>query len=295
MPGHEFCGKVTRVDANVSRFKVGDGVAVGPGRRSCGKCKPCQDRLEQYCQGPKGRTEAYNGPAKADGTNTYGGYSQKYVVKERFAYNVPANLDMTGVAPLLCAGMTVYSPLVHWKVGPGCKVAVAGTGGLGHMAVKLAKALGAEVTVMSTTPGKEADAMKFGATKFVLATDFAAMKAMERTQGLIINTIPYPYDPNTSVRTLAKDGKMITVGLLFPFSVPPEGTELAMHRRTLASGLVGGTSEYGPFLKFCGDRNIVATTELIPLEQVNEAYPKVQSKMVRCRYVIDMSKSMKTA
>ncbi len=293
MPGHEFVGRVTRVGQGVTRFKRGDIVAVGPVTDSCGVCKNCQQHLEQYCEGPKGRTEAYNGPAKADGTNTYGGYSQRYVVKEKFAYAVPSNLDIKGVAPLLCAGMTVYSPLIHWRVGPGMKVGVAGMGGLGHMAVKLAAAMGADVTVFSTTPEKETDAMKFGAKNFVLSRDEPTMKTMELTQDLILNTIPYPYDPNTYIKTLARDGKMITVGLLFPFALPPDATELAMHRRTLASSLVGGPSDYAPFLQFCGENNIVATTELVPLEQVNEAYPKVMASKVRYRYVIDMSESMK--
>lgn len=295
MPGHEFVGKVTRVGSSVTKFKAGDTVAVGPVIDSCGQCPQCQAKMEQYCEGPKGRTEAYNGPSKPDGTNTYGGYSKRYVVKDKFCYAVPSNLDPKGVAPLLCAGMTVWSPLVHWKAGPGMKVGVAGMGGLGHMAVKLAAALGAEVTVFSTTPEKEADAMKFGAKKFVLTTDFAAMKTMELTQDLILNTIPYPYDPNTYIKPLARDGQMIAVGLLFPFAVPPDNMLLTMHRRHITSSLVGGPADYAPFLKFCGEKNIVATTEVVPLEGVNEAYPKVQSKLVRYRYVIDMTNSLRGA
>ena len=293
MPGHEFVGRVTRVGAGVTRFKAGDVVAVGPVTDSCGQCKPCQDKQEQYCQGPKGRTEAYNGPAKPDGTNTYGGYSKRFVVNERFAYNIPANLDIKAVAPLLCAGMTVYSPLVHWKAGPGMRVGVVGMGGLGHMAVKFAVAMGAEVTVFSTSAEKQADAMKFGAKRFVLSMDEPAMKQMELSQNLLINTIPYPYDPNKYVKTLGQDGKLIVVGLIMPFAVPPDSTELIMHRRAIVGSLVGGTSEYGPYLDFCGKNNITSTVEMIRLEDVNEAYPRVMAAKVRYRYVIDMGQSLR--
>lgn len=293
MPGHEFVGRVTRVGGGVTKFKPGDVIAVGPVIDSCGKCKQCKEELEQFCEGPKGRTEAYNGPAKPDGTNTYGGYSERYVVKERFAYHVPENLDPKGVAPLLCAGMTVYSPLKHWRVGPGMKVAVVGMGGLGHMAVKLASSMGAEVTVLSTTPEKEADAKKFGAKQFVLVTDETKMKALELTQDLIINTIPYPYDPNTYVKTLARDGTMVVVGLIMPFGTPPDGTFLVMHRRGIVGSLIGGSKEYQPFLDYCGQKNITATVETIPLEGINDAYPKVKSKQVRYRYVIDIAGSAK--
>lgn len=293
MPGHEFIGKVTRVGNGVTKFKQGDTVAVGPPIDSCGQCKNCQAKMEQYCEGPKGRTEAYNGPAKPDGTNTYGGYSQRYVVKERFAYKLPANLDPKAAAPLLCAGMTVYSPLKHWKVGQGMKVGVVGLGGLGHMAVKLAASMGADITVFSTTPEKEADAMKFGAKKFVLSSDEAKMKELELTQDLILNTIPYPHDPNTYIKTLARDGTMVVVGLLLPFAVPPDSSLLAMHRRTLAGSLVGGTGEFQPFLDYCGQKNITATVETIPLESINETLMKVKSKQARYRYVIDLQNSLK--
>lgn len=291
MPGHEFVGRVTRVGGGVTKFKQGDLIAVGPPIDSCGVCKSCQAKMESYCEGPKGRTETYNGPAKADGTNTYGGYSNRYVVKEKFAYHVPANLDLAGVAPLLCAGMTVYSPLLHWKVAPGVKVGVVGLGGLGHMAVKLAVSMGADVTVFSTTPEKEKDAKRFGAKAFVLSSDAPAMKKLELTQDLILNTIPYPYDPNTYVKTLARDGTMVVVGLLMPFATPVDSALLAMHRRSVSGSLVGGTGEYQPFLDYCGQKNIVSDVELVTLDQVNDVFPRVMAKQVRYRYVIDLAAS----
>jgi uncharacterized zinc-type alcohol dehydrogenase-like protein len=292
VPGHEIVGKVTAIGNEVSRFSAGDTVAVGCLVDSCGVCRQCREGLEQYCQGPVGPTQTYNGPMKPDGSNTFGGYSDKIVVKESFVLRVPENLDLKAVAPILCAGITTYSPLKHWKVGAGTKVGIIGMGGLGHMAVKLATALGASVTVFSTSPEKESDARKFGAKNFVLTTDTDAMEQAELSQDFLLSTIPYPYDLNPHVKVLKLDGTMVVVGLLMPFAEETLNAEVVMHRRSLAGSVIGGIAETQEVLDFCAEHNILPEIEMIKMEDINDAHKKVKKGDVRYRYVIDIANTL---
>jgi len=292
VPGHEIVGRVTEIGSEVSKFAVGETVAVGTLVDSCRECEQCRQGLEQYCEGPVGATMTYNGPMKPDGTNTFGGYSDRIVVDEHFVYTIPENLDVKAVAPLLCAGLTTYSPLKHWKVGAGQKVGIIGFGGLGHLGVKLAVALGAEVTVFSTTEEKSADALEFGAKDFVLSTDTAAMDALELKYDFLLNTIPYPFDPNPYVKLLKRDGTMAVVGLVLPFSAPTNNMEMIFHRRSLAGSLVGGVPETQEMLDFCGTHNILPTIEMIAMTDINDAYKRMKNEEVQFRYVIDIANTM---
>ncbi|MCD9187359.1 MAG: NAD(P)-dependent alcohol dehydrogenase [Pyrinomonadaceae bacterium] len=294
VPGHEIVGKVTAVGSEVRNFSVGEIVAVGCMVDSCGVCVNCREDLEQYCEGPKGATQTYNGPFIPDGTNTFGGYSDKIVVKEHFVLKVPENLDVKAVAPILCAGVTTYSPLKHWKVGEGQKVGVIGLGGLGHMGVKLAKALGADVTVFSTSEEKEADAKTFGATDFVLWEDTDAMEKLELTYDFLLDTIPYEHDINPFVKLLKRDATIAVVGLLLPFSKSTNNLEVAFHRRNLAGSLIGGIAETQEVLDFCGEHNILPEVEMIAMEDINDAHKRVKKGEVRYRYVIDVAKTLST-
>ncbi len=292
IPGHEIVGRVTAVGNEVSKFKVGETVAIGTLVDSCRECENCKEGLEQYCEGPVGATNTYNGPFKPDGTNTFGGYSNKIVVDEHFVYTIPENLDLKAVAPLLCAGLTTYSPLKHWKVGAGQKIGVIGLGGLGHIGVKLAVALGAEVTIFSTDEEKSKDALELGAKDFVLSTDTAAMDALELKYDFLLNTIPYPFDPNPYVKLLKRDGTMAVVGLLLPFKAETNNMEIAFHRRNLAGSLVGGVPETQELLDFCGEHNITPEVEIIRMEDINDAHQRMKNEEVRYRYVIDIAGTM---
>ena len=292
IPGHEIVGRVTMVGAEVTKFKTGETVAVGTLVDSCRECEQCRQGLEQYCEGPVGATNTYNGPFKPDGTNTFGCYSDKIVVDEHFVYKIPENLDVKAVAPLLCAGLTTYSPLKHWKVGAGQKVGVIGLGGLGHLAVKLAVALGADVTVFSTSEEKEADAKKFGAQDFVLTTDSAAMEKLELKYDFLLNTIPYPHDIDPFVKLLKRDATLAVVGLLVPFAAATNNQEVAFHRRHLAGSLVGGVPETQELLDFCGEHNILPEVEMIAMEDINDAHKQMKKGEVRYRYVIDVANTM---
>jgi alcohol dehydrogenase (NADP+) len=293
VPGHEIVGRVTAVGTNVTKFSVGETVAVGCMVDSCLHCEPCQEGEEQYCQGPHGCTMTYNGPMKPDKTNTFGGYSQMIVVKEHFVLKVPPNLELPGVAPILCAGVTTYSPLRHWKVKEGDHVAIIGFGGLGHMATKLAVAMGAQVTVISRTPEKAADALRFGAQKFVLSTDKDAMKALELQFDFMLSTIPTAHNVNPYVTLLKKDATLAVVGCLTPFALPTDNSEVAFHRRNLAGSLIGGIAETQEVLDFCGKHNIVSEVEIIPIERINDAFHRVNESDVRYRFVIDVANSLK--
>lgn len=292
IPGHEIVGRVSEVGANVTNYKQGDLVAVGCMVDSCGVCPNCQKDLEQYCEGPVGATLTYNGPVKPDGSNTFGGYSNYIVVKESFVLKVPENLDAKVVAPILCAGVTTYSPLKHWKVGAGQKVGVIGLGGLGHIGVKLAKALGADVTVFSTSKEKEADAKKFGATEFVLWKDTDAMAKLELKYDFLLDTIPYEHDINQFVKLLKLDGTISVVGLLMPFPLPTNNQEVAFHRRNLSGSLIGGIAETQEVLDFCGEHNILPEVEMIAMENINDAHKRVKNGEVRYRYVIDIANTL---
>ena len=292
IPGHEIVGRVTAVGNEVTKCAVGETVAVGTLVDSCRECEQCQQGLEQYCEGPVGATNTYNGPFKPDGTNTFGGYSDKIVVDEHFVYKIPANLDVTKVAPLLCAGLTTYSPLKHWKVGAGQKVGIVGFGGLGHLAVKFAKALGAEVTVFSTDKEKEGYATELGATDFVLSDDSEAMEKLELKYDFLLNTIPYPFDPNPYVKLLKRDATMAVVGLLLPFSEETNNMEVIFHRRNLAGSLVGGVPETRELLEFCSEHDILPEVEMIAMKDINDAHKRMKNEEVRFRYVIDIAGTM---
>ena len=291
MPGHEIVGRVSQVGAQVSKYAVGDTVGVGCMVDSCRECEACKENLEQYCEGPISWTATYNGPMKPDGSgaNTYGGYSTRIVVDENYVLRIPTNLDLKATPPLLCAGITTYSPLRHWKVSPGQKVGVAGLGGLGHMAVKLATAMGAQVTVFSTDPEKEADARKFGAVEFVLSTDKKAMTTRESTFDFILSTIPVAHDINPYISLLKRDSTLALVGALGPFAKPTDNQQVAFYRRNVAGSLIGGIAETQEVLDFCGQHNIVSEIELINIEDINGAFKKMDKGEVRYRSVIDIA------
>lgn len=292
VPGHEIVGRVSAVGTQVTKYTEGDLVAVGCMVDSCGSCASCRDGLEQYCEGPLGATLTYNGPVKPDGSNTFGGYSNYVVVKEDFVLKVPENLDTKAVAPILCAGVTTYSPLKYWNVGAGQKVGVIGLGGLGHMGVKLAKAMGAEVTVFSTSEEKEADAKRFGATDFVLWEDADAMAKLELKYDFLLDTIPYEHDINQFVKLLKRDGTISVVGLLLSFPAPTNNQEVAFHRRNVTGSLIGGIPETQEVLDFCGEHNITPEVEMIAMEDINDAHKRVKNGEVRYRYVIDIAKTL---
>jgi len=285
VPGHEIVGEVVEVGAEVTRFRTGDLAGVGCLVDSCRTCESCQEGLEQYCE--NGNVGTYSSRGK-DGLITYGGYSNQIVVDEAFTLKINPSQDLARVAPLLCAGITTYSPLRHWKVGKGHKVAVLGLGGLGHMGVKLAASMGAEVTVLSTSPEKEADAQALGAHKFVVTKDPAALKAVSGYFDFILNTVSAPIDQNMYLGLLRRDGIMIDVG------APPTPPAIApftliMKRRTLAGSLIGGLPETQEMLDYCAEHNILSDIELIPISEINNAYERMLKGDVKYRFVIDMS------
>jgi uncharacterized zinc-type alcohol dehydrogenase-like protein len=287
VPGHEIVGKVTKTGNKVTKLKVGDFAAVGCLVDSCKTCDNCKQDLEQYCS--NGWVGTYNGPDKYLGGMTFGGYSEKVVVNEEFVLKVPANLDLAATAPLLCAGITTWSPLRHWKVGKGSKVAVVGLGGLGHMAIKLAKGLGAEVTLFSRTPDKEKDALELGADAVVISTDEAHMNAVNGKFDLIIDTVPYVHDINPYVGTLNTNGTLVLVGYLGGLEPILNTVPMIMGRKSVAGSLIGGIAETQEMLDFCGEHNIVSEIEIIKMQDINEAYERMLKSDVRYRFVIDMA------
>ena len=287
VPGHEIVGKVTKVGNEVTKLKVGDFAAVGCLVDSCKTCDNCKQDLEQYCS--NGWIGTYNGEDKHLGGMTFGGYSEKIVVDEDFVLKVPANLDLAATAPLLCAGITTWSPLRHWKVGKGSKVAVVGLGGLGHMAIKLAKGLGAEVTLFSRTPDKEKDAFELGADAVVISTDENHMNAVNGKFDLIIDTVPYVHDVNPYVGTLNTNGTLVLVGYLGGLEPILNTVPMIMGRKSVAGSLIGGIAETQKMLDFCGKHNIVSEIEVIKIQDINEAYERMLKSDVRYRFVIDMA------
>jgi len=287
VPGHEIVGKVTRVGSEVSKLKVGDLAAVGCLVDSCRECDSCKHDLEQYCL--TGFTGTYNGNDKHLGGHTFGGYSEKVVVDEHFVLKVPSNLDLAAVAPLLCAGITTWSPLRHWKVGKGSKVAVVGLGGLGHMAIKLAKGLGAEVALFSRTPDKKQDALDLGADEIIISTDNAQMSAVAGKYDLIIDTVPYVHDINPYVSTLNISGTLVLVGYLGGLEPLLNTVPMILGRKAVAGSVIGGIAETQEMLDFCGEHNIVSEIEIIKMQEINEAYERMLKSDVRYRFVIDMS------
>lgn len=290
IPGHEIVGRVVEAGSGVTQFKVGDVVGVGCMIDSCGACSSCQEGVENYCEGPVGFTATYNGymKPKGDGFNTFGGYSTQMTVKASFVLRIPDSLDPQRTPPILCAGVTTYAPLRHWNVKPGDKVGVAGLGGLGHMAVRLAKAMGAEVTVLTQTEDKRAAAVALGADEVLIETDQKALKAHELTLDLILVTIPDAFDVNPFVKLLKRDGHLVTVGLLGPYKSALDNQEVAMHRRSVSGSLIGSIRETQEVLDFCAEHGIQPDIELIPMQAINKAYDRMMKEDVRFRFVIDM-------
>ncbi|MEP7163317.1 MAG: NAD(P)-dependent alcohol dehydrogenase [Ferruginibacter sp.] len=287
VPGHEIVGKVTKVGAGVTKLKIGDLAAVGCLVDSCRTCESCKHDLEQYCL--NGFTGTYNGKDKHIGGRTFGGYSEKVVVDEHFVLKVPSNLDLAATAPLLCAGITTWSPLRHWKVGKGTKVAVIGLGGLGHMAIKLAKCLGASVTLFSRTVSKEKDALDLGADAVIISTDEKQMGSVKGKFDLIIDTVPYKHDLNPYVTTLNISGTLVLVGYLGGLEPFLDTVPMILGRKAVAGSVIGGIAETQEMLDFCGKHNIVSEIEVINMQDINEAYERMLKSDVRYRFVIDMA------
>jgi uncharacterized zinc-type alcohol dehydrogenase-like protein len=286
IPGHEIVGRVTSVGSAVTKFKTGDLAAVGCMVDSCGECEPCRSSVEMYCE--KGATFTYNSPDQHSGGHTFGGYSEAIVVNDRFALKVPENLDLAGVAPLLCAGITTFSPLRHWKVGPGQKVGIVGLGGLGHMAVKFAKAFGAEVVLFTTSPGKIEDGMRLGASQVVLSKDPEQMAEHAGTFDFILDAVSAEHDINVYLQLLKRDGTMCLVGVPEK-PLPVTSLNLVFGRKSLSGSIIGGTEETQEMLDFCGEHGITSDIEMIPIQQINEAYERLLKSDVKYRFVIDMA------
>lgn len=290
VPGHEIVGKITKVGDHVTKFKVGDLAAVGCIVDSCRTCPSCQANLEQYCE--NGMVGTYNGKDKFLNMQTFGGYSERVVVDENYVLHVPENLDLAAVAPVLCAGITTWSPLKHWNVGPSSKVAVVGLGGLGHMAIKLAKGLGAEVTLFSRTPSKTEDAKELGCDEVIISTDEAQMKSVRGKFDVIIDTVPYDHDLNPYVTTLHHSGTLVLVGYLGMLEDSLNTSPMVVGRKAISGSMIGGIKETQELLDFCGEKNIVSDIELIKIQDINEAYERMINSDVKYRFVIDM-KSLK--
>lgn len=285
VPGHEIGGLVTAVGKGVTKYKVGDKVGVGCYVDSCRNCPECQEGLEQYCS--VGTIWTYNGRDK-EGTPTYGGYSNRIVVDENYVLRMPENLPLEACAPLLCAGITLYSPLKHWNAGPGKKVAIVGMGGLGHMGVKLAHALGAEVTVLSQSLSKQADGKRFGASHYYATSDPETFTKLAGQFDLIVNTVSASVDWNEYLNLLKVDGTMVIVGLPDK-DVPVAAFSLTARRRSLAGSQIGGIREIQEMLDFCSKHKVACDIEVIPIQKVNEAFERVLKSDVRYRFVIDMA------
>jgi len=288
VPGHEIVGRVARVGGQVSKFRAGDLVGVGCLVDSCRRCASCAEGLEQYCE--NGFTGTYNGPEQGTGNNTYGGYSNRIVVDEKFVLRIRHPEDqLAAVAPLLCAGITTWSPLRKWEVGPGQTVGVVGLGGLGHMGVKLARALGARVVLFTTSPGKAADAIKLGAHEVVISTDRKAMAEQRNRFEFILNTVAAPHDLDPFLGMLKRDGSLVLVGAPSTPHSSPGVFNLIFKRRSLAGSLIGGIAETQEMLDFCAERGIVSDIEMIPIASINDAYERMLKSDVKYRFVIDMA------
>jgi uncharacterized zinc-type alcohol dehydrogenase-like protein len=286
VPGHEIVGRVTAVGAEVDGFKVGDLAGVGCMVDSCRTCSACEEDLEQFCE--NGNTLTYGSEEKQTGRTTQGGYSDDIVVDQDFCLHVSEDVDLAATAPLLCAGITTYSPLRHWNVGEGSRVGVVGLGGLGHMAVKLAKAMGAEVTLFTTSPGKADDARALGADRVVISKDADQMAASAGSLDLIIDSVAAPHDLDALLATLDRNGALVLLGA--PAEPHPMLNVFSFlrGRRSLSGSLIGGIAETQEMLDFCAEHNVVADIETIPMDQINEAYERMLAGDVKFRFVIDM-------
>ena len=286
VPGHEIVGRVSAIGDHVSKFKVGDLAAVGCIVDSCGHCEYCRDGIEQFCD--EGVTFSFNSNDKLLGGHTFGGFSKTYVCDEKYTLKMPQFDDLAAAAPLLCAGITVYSPLKHWQAGPGKKVGIIGIGGLGHLAIRIAKAMGAYVVVFTTSPEKIEDAKRLGADEAVLSIDSKQMKQYNRQLHFIIDTVSAKHDVNSYLRLLRQDGTLVLVGL------PPEQLEVGAFniiqgRRSFAGSNIGGIAETQEMLEFCAQQNITAEIEKINIQDVNTAFERLEKNDVKYRFVIDMS------
>ena len=286
VPGHEIIGRVTAIGDQVTKYKTGDSVGVGCMVDSCRSCQACEAGLEQYCA--QGFTGTYNGKDRHQEAITFGGYSERIIVSERFVVKLPANLDPAASAPLLCAGITTYSPLRHFGVKAGHKVGVVGMGGLGHMAVKFAKALGAEVTLFTRSQSKVDEAKSQGADHVVISTDAEQMRAVTEQLDFILDTVPVQHDLNPYLNTLAYDGTHILVGLLEPIEPPVKAGALLRKRRVLAGSLIGGLPETQEMLDFCAEHGITCDVEMLDISDINKAYERMKNGDVKYRFVIDM-------
>lgn len=287
VPGHEIVGRVTAVGDHVSHYQVGDLVGVGCMVDSCRDCPSCAEGYEQYCE--NGFVATYNGQDRETGAITYGGYSTQVVVDEKFVLRVPENLEPAGVAPLLCAGITTFSPLRHWKVGPGMKVGIVGLGGLGHMGVKLAHAMGAHVVLFTTSPSKREDAMRLGANEVVISKNAEEMAAHTASFDFILNTVAAPHDLDAFLNLLKRDATMTLVGAPAEPHPSPQVFNLIFKRRNLAGSLIGGIAETQEMLDFCGEHGITSDIEMIPMQEINNAYERMLKGDVKYRFVIDMA------
>ena len=286
VPGHEIVGRVTKVGNKVHKFKEGDLAGVGCLVDSCRSCDNCRKGLEQYCE--NGSVGTYNSPEKDGSGITYGGYSNNIIVREEFVLKISDKLPLEAVAPLLCAGITTYSPLRYWKVGKGHKIGVLGLGGLGHMAVKFAASFGAEVTMLSTSPEKEGDARRLGAHNFALTTDEESIKNLKNSFDFIIDTVSAPHDYNMYLEMLRTNGIMICVGAPpAPAQIPP--FNLIGNRKSIGGSLIGGLPETQEMLDYCVENNITSDVEVIAIKDINEAYERMLKGQVRYRFVIDMA------
>ena len=287
VPGHEIIGRVTSVGKDVKRFKSGDHVGVGCMVDSCQKCTACEQGHEQYCS--EIATFTYNHVDRHDKMPTYGGYSEKIVVSDKFVLKIPDGLDLKGAAPLLCAGITTWSPLRHWKVDKSSKVAVLGLGGLGHMALKFANALGADVTLFTRSAGKEKDARRLGAHNVVLSTDKGQMASVQGRFDLIIDTVPYVHNLNYYMPTLAINGTLVLLGYVGDLEPLLSSVPLVMGRRSVAGSVIGGIAETQEMLNFCGKYGITSDIEVIKIQDINTAYERMLKSDVKYRFVIDMA------
>jgi uncharacterized zinc-type alcohol dehydrogenase-like protein len=286
VPGHEIVGRITKVGSAVTKFKVGDLAGVGCMVDSCRECESCKEGLEQYCE--NGNIQTYNGHDKHLNKQTFGGYSERVVVDQDFVLHIPENLDLAATAPLLCAGITTYSPLRHWNVGPGKKVGIVGIGGLGHMGVKIAKAMGAHVVVITTSASKVDDAKRLGADEVILSTDAEQMKEHAGTLHFILDCVSAQHDINAYLSLLKRDGSLTLVGApehplpVAPFSLIPT-------RKSFSGSMIGGIAETQEMLDFCGKHNIISDIELIKMQDINHAYDRLLKSDVKYRFVIDMA------